>query len=70
MSRAPDEPFALYGLIAERVELPADRASITFVLRPQARFSDGQPITADDVLFSQAILREKGLPTIAAITPR
>jgi peptide/nickel transport system substrate-binding protein len=62
LARSPDEPFTLYGLIAETVEVPADRGSITFHLRQQARFSDGQPITADDVVASLALLKEKGLP--------
>lgn len=62
MARSGDEPFTLYGLIAESVELPPDRAWVTFHLRPQARFADGQPITPDDVLFSHAILKEKGWP--------
>lgn len=62
MTRSGDEPFTLYGLIAEGVELPPDRAWVTFHLRPQARFADGQPITPDDVLFSHAILKDKGWP--------
>jgi len=62
MARSGDEPFTLYGLIAESVELPPDRAWVTFHLRPEARFADGQPITPDDVLFSHAILKEKGWP--------
>ncbi len=62
MARSADEPFTLYGLIAESVEVPDDRSSITFNLNPKAHFSDGQPITADDVLFSFAILRDKGRP--------
>ncbi|MEQ1717417.1 MAG: ABC transporter substrate-binding protein, partial [Hyphomicrobium sp.] len=62
MARSADEPFSLYGLIAERVEVPQDRSSITFFLRSSARFSDGRPITVDDVLFSYAMLKEKGLP--------
>ena len=63
LARSPDEPFTLYGLIAETVEVPGrPRVSITFHLRQQARFSDGQPITADDVVASLALLKEKGLP--------
>ncbi|MBX9592050.1 MAG: extracellular solute-binding protein [Hyphomonadaceae bacterium] len=62
MARSGDEPFTLYGLIAESVELPPDRAWVTFHLRPEARFADGQPITPDDVLFSHAVLKEKGWP--------
>jgi peptide/nickel transport system substrate-binding protein len=62
MARSQDEPFTLYGLIAESVEVPEDRSSITFHLRPEARFSDGQQITAEDVLFSHALLKEKGWP--------
>jgi peptide/nickel transport system substrate-binding protein len=62
LARSGDEPFTLYGLIAEAVELPPERAWITFHLRPEARFADGQPITPEDVLFSHAILRDKGWP--------
>lgn len=62
LARSQDEPFSLYGHIAERVEVPPDRSSITFHLRGDARFSDGAPITASDVLFSLEVLREKGWP--------
>ena len=62
MARGLDEPFTLYGLIAETVEIPEDRSEITFNLNPQAHFSDGKPITADDVIFSFELLREKGRP--------
>ncbi len=62
MARGLDEPFTLYGLIAESVEVPDDRSSITFNLNPKARFSDGTPVTADDVLFSFEVLKEKGRP--------
>jgi peptide/nickel transport system substrate-binding protein len=62
LTRSGDEPFTLYGLIAETLEMPADRGSITFHLRAEARFADGQPITPEDVLFSHRVLREKGWP--------
>lgn len=62
MARSLDEPFSLYGLIAESVETPEDRSSVTFRLDPRARFSDGAAITAADVLFSYEVLREKGRP--------
>ena len=60
--RSADEPFSLYGHIAETIDLPDDRNSITFKLRPEARFSDGTQITADDVIFSHGLLRDKGWP--------
>lgn len=60
--RSADEPFSLYGLIAERFEVPDDRGSVTFHLHAAARFSDGRPITPEDVLFSYEVLREKGWP--------
>jgi peptide/nickel transport system substrate-binding protein len=62
LGRAQDEPFSLYGLLAESVEVPDDRSAITFTLRPEARFSDGQPVTVEDVLFSFETLRERGRP--------
>lgn len=62
MARSQDEPFTLYGLIAERIEVPEDRSSITFHLRPEARFSDGHPITPEDVLHSHKLLKEGGWP--------
>jgi peptide/nickel transport system substrate-binding protein len=62
LTRSGDEPFTLYGLIAESLEVPPDRGSVTFHLRPEARFADGQPITPEDVLFSHAFLKDKGYP--------
>ena len=62
LKRTWDEPFSLYGLIAESVEVPDDRSFVTFMLRPEARFHDGRPITVDDVVFSWEILKEKGRP--------
>jgi len=60
--RSNDEPFTLYGLLAKTVETDDDRSYVTFHLDPKARFSDGQPVLADDVLFSWALLRDKGRP--------
>ncbi len=62
LARAYDEPFTLYGLIAEAVETPPDRSWVEFTLNPNAKFSDGTPITVDDVIFSQEILRDHGRP--------
>lgn len=57
-----DEPFTRYGLLAETMEIAADRASITFTLRADAKFHDGSPVTAQDVAFSYKMLKEKGSP--------
>ena len=62
MARGMDEPFSLYGLIAESVETDAERSFVTFRIDPRARFSDGRPVTVEDVLFSWRLLRDKGRP--------
>ena len=62
LARHYDEPFTLYGLLAERVETDAERTFVTFTLNPAAKFSDGKPVTADDVIFSWQLLRDKGRP--------
>lgn len=62
MVRGNDEAFTLYGLLARTVETDEARSYVTFHLDPRARFSDGQQLTADDVLFSWALLRDKGRP--------
>lgn len=62
MARAYDEPFSLYGLLAQSIETPEDRSWVAFVLREEARFSDGKPVTVEDVLFSYKLLRDKGRP--------
>ena len=62
MTRGDDEAFTLYGLLARTVETDEARSYVTFRLDPRARFSDGKPLTADDVLFSWALLRDKGRP--------
>ena len=62
MAAAEDEPFSQYGLIAERVELAADRTFVVFHLNPKARFHDGHPVTAEDVVFTFNLLLEQGQP--------
>ncbi len=56
------EPFSLYGLLAESIDVSEDRQTFTFKLRPEAKFSDGSPVTAADVVFSMETLRDKGRP--------
>lgn len=58
-----DEIGADYGLLAESLEYPEDRSEVIFNLRPEAKFSDGSPLTAEDVIFSYELFREKGLPS-------
>ncbi|MEO1330508.1 MAG: extracellular solute-binding protein [Pseudomonadota bacterium] len=62
MTRSQDEPFTLYGLLAERVETPEDRTSVTFYLHPEARFSNGDQVTVEDVIWSMETLRAQGRP--------
>jgi microcin C transport system substrate-binding protein len=64
MTSALDEPDAIYGLLAETVTISADRNSFEFALRPEARFHDGSPLTAQDAAFSYDLLKEKGHPDI------
>lgn len=63
LTSSADEPFSEYGLIAESVDVAEDRQSVTFALRPSAKFHDGSPISADDVLFSFETLKTKGSPS-------
>jgi microcin C transport system substrate-binding protein len=60
-----DEPAAYYGLLAESLEYPESQDWVIFNLRPEARFSDGTPVTAEDVVFSHNILLEQGLKSYA-----
>lgn len=60
MGRNHDEPFALYGLLAESIEVPEDRSWVAFTLRPEARFSDGTPVTVEDVIWSYETLGTQG----------
>ncbi len=61
-----DEPFSVYGLLAESIETPADRSWVTFRLRKEARWHDGKPVTADDVIWTFDTLRTKGSPHFRA----
>ncbi|MBV8700797.1 MAG: ABC transporter substrate-binding protein [Bradyrhizobium sp.] len=62
LTRGNDEPFTLYGLLAKTVETDDVRSYVTFRLNPAAHFSDGEPVRADDVVFSFALLRDHGRP--------
>src|SRR5690606_2166529 len=62
----PDEPFSLYGLLAEGIRLDPEREWIEFDLRSEARFHDGEPVTAEDVVFSFTLLTEQGNPFYGA----
>src|SRR5215813_13691339 len=62
MARSYDEPFTLYGLVAQTIDTDAARSFATFTLDPAARFSDGKPVTPEDVIFSWQLLRHRGRP--------
>ena len=66
MGRSYDEPFSLYGLLAESIDTDDARSYVEFTLREGARFSDGNPVTVDDVLWSMQTLGEQGNPRYAA----
>lgn len=59
MDKSLDEPYSIYGLIAEDIKLAEDKLSVTFRLNPCAQFSDGTPVTADDVKFSFDTLKSE-----------
>lgn len=60
MQRSRDEPFTMYGLLAQTVEWDDDRTFIQFNINPDARWADGKPVTADDVIFTFELMRDKG----------
>lgn len=62
MVRSTDEPFTLYGLLAESIETDDARSFVAFRINPKARFSDGKPVTSADVRFSWELLRKRGRP--------
>ena len=67
MARSGDEPDAMYGFAARAVRISADGLTYRFAIRPEARFHDGSPLTAHDVAFSLAVLKEKGHPIITQL---
>jgi peptide/nickel transport system substrate-binding protein len=62
MARGGDEPFTLYGLLADTIDTDDARGFATFHINPIARFADGKPVTARDVLFSWQLMRDHGRP--------
>jgi peptide/nickel transport system substrate-binding protein len=62
LARGYDEPFTLYGLLADRIATDAARSYVSFRINPAARFADGKPVTPSDVIFSWELLRDKGRP--------
>ena len=70
MMRSIDEPFTLYGLLAETIEVAPDRQWVEFTLREEARFSDGSPVTVDDVIWSYETLGTQGHPRYLAAWSR
>ncbi len=62
-----DEPDAMYGLLADWVEYPENREWVVFHLRPEAKFADGTQVTAQDVVFSYEVLRDKGQPVFKVL---
>ncbi|MBA1275063.1 extracellular solute-binding protein [Stutzerimonas azotifigens] len=61
-----DEPFTVYGLLAEKIERAPDNSWVRFHLRPEARFHDGEPVTAEDVVFTFETLISQGAPMYRA----
>jgi microcin C transport system substrate-binding protein len=66
MEQSNDEPFSMYGLLAESIERPADNSWVAFNLRKEAKWQDGQPVTADDVVWTFNAMMEKGTPFFKA----
>lgn len=66
MTQSYDEPFTMYGYIAQSIQMPEDRSWVKFTLRPEARWQDGVPITAADVKFTFEKMIEHGMPFFKA----
>ena len=70
MAGSGDEPDSLYGLVARAVRVSADKNTYRFLLRKEAKFHDGSPLTARDVAFSLNVLKTKGHPSIRQAVAR
>lgn len=66
MEQSYDEPFSMYGLLAESIERPDDNSWVAFTLRPEAKWADGKPVTAEDVVWTFNTVMEKGAPFFKA----
>ncbi len=66
MQNSWDEPFSLYGILAQSIEVAEDKSWVRFVLRPEAKFADGQPVTAEDVKWTMETLKAHGQPFFQA----
>ena len=66
MEQSTDEPFSMYGLLAESIERPKDNSWVAFNLRPEAKWADGKPVTAADVVWTYKAMMEKGAPFFKA----
>ena len=66
MTASADEPFTEYCLLCETIEMPENRSWVIFNLRPEARWHDGKPVTADDVVWTFDTLKTKGHPSFRA----
>ena len=67
MEGSADEVGSLYCLICSTIEYPKDKSWVIFNMRPEAKFSDGSPLTADDVLFTYKLFLEQGLPSFSTV---
>lgn len=61
-TNSAEEPFSVYGRLAESIEMPEDRSFVAFTLRPEARWHDGEPVTVDDVIWTLETLKTEGHP--------
>ena len=62
LTQSFDEPFSMYGLVAESISLPEDRSWVIFKIRTEAKFHDGNPIRVEDIIWTLNTLKEKGHP--------